>query len=112
MAKKATTTPSPRPTAVPTTPSKKLSPKSIEGATKGVEAITVPGGAFQAKHVVFGDIAQTHEWWLVDSVPGGQVKQTTSASQKRDDSSGPDSSNFTLELAAYGNDAKTELDTK
>lgn len=93
-------------------PPQKLSPKSIEGATKGIEALTVPAGSFQARHVEFGDIGQSHEWWLVDSVPGGQVKQTTKASQQRGESGGPDSSNFTLELSAYGNDAKTELDTK
>jgi hypothetical protein len=93
-------------------PPQKLSPKSIEGATKGIEAVTVPAGAFQARHVEFGDIGQTHDWWLVDSVPGGQVKQTTKAAQQKGDSSGPDSSNYTLELAAYGGDAKTELDTK
>ena len=93
-------------------PPQKLSKKSIEGATVGTENVTVPAGGFSTRKVVFGDVGATHEWYLVDSVPGGSVKQLTKAGNKSGGDSGPDSSNYTMELTAFGNDAKSELGTK
>jgi hypothetical protein len=86
------------------TPPTRLSAKSIEGATKGVENVTVPAGSFSARHVVFGDAASTHEWWLSDQVPGGTVKQLSKGGSERN--------SFSLELLAFGGDAKTELGTQ
>jgi hypothetical protein len=83
----------------------KLSPESVEGATKGVEKVTVPAGSFKAKHVVFGGIDGTHEWWLDNKVPGGTVKQTLKSSKSDED-------RWDMELAAYGSDAKSELGSK
>ena len=85
-------------------PPTKLTKGSIEGATKGVENVTVPSGSFSCKHVVFGDIGTTHEWWLSDKVPGGTVKESTKGNGG--------SHAHTLELLAFGNDAKSELGTK
>lgn len=86
-------------------PAQKLSKDSIEGATKGIENVTVPAGTFKAKHVVFGGAGGTSEWWLSDKVPGGTVKQL----QKNPRS---DEDRFEMELTAYGNDAQSELGTK
>jgi hypothetical protein len=86
-------------------PPTRLTKGSIDGATKGVETVTVPAGTFPgAKHVVFGDLGQTHEWWLADKVPGGTVKESTKGNGG--------SQAHTLELVAYGNDAQSELGTK
>jgi hypothetical protein len=86
-------------------PPQKLSPESVEGATKGVEKVTVPAGSFSAKHVVFGGVGGSHEWWLDKKVPGGTVKQLLK-------SSGSDTELWEMELAAYGADAKSELGSK
>jgi hypothetical protein len=87
-------------------PPTRLTKGSIDGATKGVETVTVPAGTFPGtKHVVFGDLGQTHEWWLSDQVPGGAVKESGTAS-------GGSHGGYTKELVAYGNDAKSELGTK
>ena len=86
-------------------PAQKLSKDSVEGATKGVESITVPAGTFKAKHVVFGGVGGTSEWWLNEKVPGGTVKQLN-----KDPNS--DADRWEMELSAYGNDAKSELGTK
>lgn len=92
-------------------PPQKLSQKSIEGATTGTESVSVPAGGFTAKKVVFGDVASTHTWWLASGVPGQTVKQETRG-QKSGGGDGPDSSNYLMELAAYGANATTELGTK
>ena len=86
-------------------PAQKLSKDSVEGATKGVESITVPAGTFKAKHVVFGGAGGTNEWWLNEKVPGGTVKQLTKNPRSDEDK-------WEMELTAYGNDAKSELGTK
>jgi hypothetical protein len=91
-------------------PPTRLSKKSVEGATKGVESVTVPAGTFRARHVVFGDAASTHEWWLDDKVPGGSVKQVTKGGHGG--GAAGDRNNFVLELQAYGTDAKSELGTE
>ena len=85
-------------------PPTRLSKKSIEGATTGVESVTVPAGTFRARHVVFGDVGSTHEWWLDDKVPGGTVKELTKVSGGR--------GQYQLDLVASGSDAATELGTK
>ena len=86
-------------------PAQKLSKDSVEGATKGIETVTVPAGTFKAKHVVFGGAGGTSEWWLDEKVPGGTVKQLS-----KNPRSGGDQ--WTMDLIAYGDDAKTELGTK
>ena len=86
-------------------PPTRLSKKSIEGATTGVESVTVPAGTFKARHVVFGDVGSTHEWWLDDKIPGGTVKELTKAS-------GGSGQGYLLELVASGSDAASELGTK
>ena len=83
----------------------RLSPESIEGATKGVESVTVPAGTFKAKHVVFGGMDGTHEWWMDSKVPGGTVRQALK-------SPNDEKSRWNMELAAYGSDAKSELGSK
>ena len=86
-------------------PPQHLSKESVEGATKGVESVSVPAGSFHAKHVVFAGMGGTSEWWLADKVPGGTVKQL----QKNPKS---DEDRFEMELQAYGSDAKSELGSK
>jgi hypothetical protein len=86
-------------------PPQKLTPESIAGATKGTESVTVPAGTFTASHVVFGAMDGTREWWTVSNVPGGAVKQLLKNPHSDDD-------RWEMELAAYGNDAKSELGTK
>jgi hypothetical protein len=83
----------------------KLSKDSVEGATKGIESVTVPAGTFAARHVVFGGAGGTSEWWLDKKVPGGTVKQLAR-------SSSGDQDHWVMELTAYGSGAKTELGTK
>jgi hypothetical protein len=86
-------------------PPTKLTKQSIEGATVGTESVSVPAGTFgAARHVVFGGMGGNHEWWLDDKVPGGVVKQSTSASGS--------GRAHTLELVAYGGGAGSELGTK
>jgi hypothetical protein len=92
-------------------PPTRLSPKSVEGATKGVESVTVPAGTFNARHVVFGDGLSTFEWWLADKVPGGTVKQLGRGGGPGQAGSGR-GGEFVLELVAFGGDAQTELGTK
>ncbi len=86
-------------------PAQKLSKDSVEGATKGIETVTVPAGTFKAKHVVFGGAGGTNEWWLNEKVPGGTVKQLSKNPRSDEDK-------WEMELTAYGNDAKSELGTK
>jgi hypothetical protein len=84
-------------------PAQKLSKDSVAGATKGVESVSVPAGTFKAKHVVFGGVDGKHEWWLDTKVPGGTVKQLLRAG---------DDERWEMELAAYGNNARSELGSK
>ncbi|HTO95893.1 MAG TPA: hypothetical protein VMK66_02510 [Myxococcales bacterium] len=83
----------------------RLSKESVEGATKGIDTVTVPAGTFKAKHVVFGGAAGTHEWWLDGKVPGGTVKQIMKNPRSGDGV-------WEMQLAAYGGDAKSELNSK
>lgn len=86
-------------------PAQRLSKESIEGATRGIEHVTVPAGTFKAKHVVFGGVSGTNEWWLDSKVPGGTVKQLYKNPRSEEEK-------WEMELAAYGNDAQSELGTK
>jgi len=86
-------------------PPQKLTPESIDGATRGVESVAVPAGSFQARHVVFGAMDGAREWWLVSNVPGGAVKQLMKNPKT-------DQDRWEMELAAYGNDAASELGSK
>jgi hypothetical protein len=86
-------------------PAQKLSEDSIEGATKGVEKVTVPAGTFTARHVIFGGIDGTHEWWLDMKIPGGTVRQLVKSAKS-------DKDKWDMQLAAYGSDAKSELGSK
>lgn len=83
----------------------RLSKESVEGATKGTEKVMVPAGSFTAKHVVFGGVGGTSEWWLNDKIPGGTVKQLVKNPRS-------DEERWEMELIAYGNDAQSELDSK
>ncbi|MFN2548185.1 MAG: hypothetical protein ABR567_12180 [Myxococcales bacterium] len=86
-------------------PPQHLSKESVEGATKGVESVSVPAGSFHAKHVVFSNVGGTSEWWLTEKVPGGTVKQLMK-NPKSDEDRGE------MQLSAYGSDAKSELGSK
>jgi hypothetical protein len=85
-------------------PPTKLTDESVAGATVGTESVTVPAGSFSAKHVVYAYGNGTQEWWLTEGVPGGLVKQSLKGS--KEDSS---KNQYTITLAAKGNDAKDEL---
>jgi hypothetical protein len=82
----------------------KLSAESVKGATKGMESVSVPAGTFNAKHVVFGGVDGSHEWWLDSKVPGGAVKQLLKGTKS-------DDARWEMDLSAYGTDAKSELGT-
>lgn len=86
-------------------PPQKLSKESVEGATTGVEGVSVPAGSFQARHVVFGGAGGTNEWWLADKVPGGTVRQLVKGQDGQKNA-------WEMSLAAYGSDAKSELGAK
>lgn len=85
-----------------------LTEESVEGATVGMEAITVPAGSFEARHVRYGGMGSTLDWWIDESVPGHLVRYSRSAGG--DDGSGegaPES--WVVELRAYGDDAESML---
>ncbi len=93
------------------TPPQKLTPESIKGATVDTASVTVPAGTYTARHVRYGSgTGGAYDWWLVDSVPGGMVKYSETASggsaQQGDQ---PDANNWTVSLLAVGHDAKDEL---
>jgi len=93
-------------------PPQRLTPESIKGATKGVVTVTVPAGTFKARHVVFGDAAGgSVEWFLVDTVPGGNVK-TIHTGAKADDDGKADPAHYTMLLTAKGAGAASELGVK
>jgi hypothetical protein len=85
-----------------------LTEESVRGATVGVETVRVPAGSFQARHVRYGDMGGTLEWWLVDEVPGGLVKYLRRPPREAD-RDGTDASKWTLELVAHGAGARSEL---
>lgn len=82
-----------------------LTAESIEGATVGVERISVPAGGFEARHVRYGSLSGGNlDWWLVKQVPGGMVKYTV-----RDTGENTASA---VELTGHGKGAKSELGVK
>ncbi len=86
-----------------------LTEESMEGAKVGTENLNVPAGTFSTEHIRYGGMAGgTLDWWLSDKVPGRMVKYS-STSTSSDDANGPDPYNWTLELIAYGNGARSEL---
>ncbi len=90
-----------------------LTAESLEGATVGTQTVQVPAGRFTARHVRFTDVAGVGraEWWLVDTVPGGIVKYSTSHPHDTDEDAveGLSEYNWTLELTETGSDATTQL---
>lgn len=83
-----------------------LTKESLKGADKGVESVSVPAGSFSAHHYVFGDMSGSAEFWTSDKVPGGAVKQEHKAT------GGDAHHTYQLVLTAFGDGAKSELDTK
>jgi len=83
-------------------PPQHLSKQSIEGAVVGTETVSVPAGSFTARHVVFGGMGASHEWWISEKVPGGTVKQATQGQNSG-------GNGYELVLAAYGDNAVSEL---
>ncbi|HEY9721183.1 MAG TPA: hypothetical protein V6D47_04170 [Oscillatoriaceae cyanobacterium] len=57
-------------------PRAKLTAESLQGATVGVEGISVAAGTYQARHVRYAYGAGSIDWWLSNQVPGGLVKYT------------------------------------
>ena len=93
-------------------PPRKLTKESIEGAKVGKESVTVPAGAFEAVHCRFGTPGQgTWEWWAADEVPGGVVRYRETDARDEDAPEGAEGleGDWTLELAAFGDGAKSEL---
>ena len=90
-----------------------LAIESIEGATEAVERITVPAGTFQTRRVAYGNETQGRiVWWLSDDVPGGIARYATiyqAADEKERDDALLETG--TVELEAYGGDARTLLET-
>lgn len=84
-----------------------LTAESLEGATVGTEAVSVPAGRFTARHLRYGDFGTTYEWWLDESVPGGMVKYLHHAGDADDDASGMN--HWTAELDAHGTGATSRL---
>lgn len=80
----------------------RLTKESLEAATKGTETITTAAGTFAARHVVYRDVQGIVEWWLNDEVPGGLVKYRATASESEEE-------RYTAQLAAFGGDAKSRL---
>jgi hypothetical protein len=69
---------------------------------KGQESVTVPAGTFTAHHFQVSAEGSTADAWFADAVPGGMVKQSGEGRSGKSE----------MELVAFGNDAKTELDSK
>lgn len=81
------------------TPTARLTPESLQGATVGVEQIKVPAGSFKAKHVRYMHGASAMDWWLADNVPGGVVKYVVGDKDEKQ----------TVQLVKVGTGAKPQL---
>jgi hypothetical protein len=96
-------------------PPQKLTKESIKGATVGTESITVPAGTYKAQHIKYGQPGGgTQEWWLATGVPGGTVQSrhtqaSSSSGSAPEGGSSVDRNNYTMQLAAFGKGATTEL---
>ena len=83
-------------------PPRQLTKQSLEGGTIGVESVTVPAGVFpRAKHVQYGNMDGTVDFWLADGVPGSLVKSANKG--------GRGDKGFEMLLTAYGRGATSEL---
>lgn len=90
----------------------RLTRESIEGASQGMEDVTVPAGTFRAEKIEFGSpggVSQT--WWLNDEVPGGVVRYATSVqdSSQPEDAEQMPTESYVLELQDYGDGASSRL---
>jgi hypothetical protein len=84
--------------------------ESLRGATVGNPTIRVPAGSFATRHIRYGQAGQgTLEWWLNPDVPGGMVKYQLTGAREGGRDDAPDPGNWTLELAAHGTGARSEL---
>lgn len=81
-----------------------LTEESLAGATVGTQDVAVPAGRFTARHVRYGDMASTLEWWLDPAVPGGLVKYLRKAGDADNEMD-----TWTAELDAYGDGATSRL---
>lgn len=93
-------------------PPRELTEESLEGAKVGAESVTVPAGTFDAIHYRFGTPGRgTWEWWVADGVPGRVVRYKETGARDREAPEGAEGldEDWTLELAGYGDGAKSEL---
>jgi hypothetical protein len=73
-----------------------LTKESMEGMTKGTEAVTTPAGSFKATHLQSTDGVNTVNWYVVDAVPGKLVKYNAVAEDGKN--------TYEWVLTAYGQD--------
>lgn len=96
---------------------RRLTSESVEGATVGVESLTLPAGTFEARKVEYAapGTRVTQTWWIVDGVPGGIVQyvhRTPGQDESGDEpesAKGLDGDDYRLELAEHGSGAESEL---
>ena len=84
----------------------RLTEQSVEGATVGMETVTVPAGTFRARHIRYGQPGSTLEWWLNADVPGDMVRYAHRADTQAE---GEVPQTWTAELEDYGDGAVSEL---
>lgn len=85
-----------------------LTGESVEGATIGMENVVVPAGSFEARHVQYGSMGATLDWWIDADVPGHLVRYTRSAGNGDDETQAAPES-WVVELESYGDDAESML---
>ncbi len=82
----------------------KLTKESLQGATIGIENVTVPAGTFSSKHVKYSSLTGGFvEWWINSKVPGGIVKYRVTDNDGK--------VQFTSVLKSFGNGATTILNS-
>ena len=88
-----------------------LTPESIQGATVGTENVSVPAGSFSARHVKYANMGGgSLDWWTSQQVPGGLVRYSaTGPDSDNAAKNGPSGRQYTVELTAFGKNAKTEM---
>lgn len=90
----------------------RLTRESVEGASQGMENVTVPAGSFRAEKIEFGSGGGARQtWWLNDDVPGGVVRyaMSTQDSSQPEDAEQMPTENYVLELQDYGDGASSQL---
>lgn len=82
----------------------KLTAESLEGATTGVETVTVPAGSFTARRVEFTGVGGrgTVSWWLAEEVPGEVMRYRVTEEGEPV---------WTSVLVSHGEGASTRLDS-